>query len=274
MYTLTLTTANINTRFIEMKISDLRHGDYRGSLDNINGVNLFLTSPPYNIGSKQSKKVGGRKKGGYDAKSWGAIENYPDSMNEDDYQRSQVDFLTWCSERLADDGVIAYNHKARHVNGRMIKPERWLFRVEDESDLVIRDEVVWDRGSTHNHTKAYVYQQTERLWILCKKGARPYFKNQPFFWDMKNKGVGDVWRVPPDYGNSHNAPFPEKLARQIVRMWSPPGGLVCDPYSGSGTTMVSSFIEGRSFVGSEMMENYYNNSLSRLEEVVEYVKTA
>ena len=111
-----------------------------------------------------------------------------------------------------------------------------------------------------------MYQQTERLYVLCHPGAKPFFKNQP--WpDSPCKGVGDVWRIPPAVGNSHNAPFPLSLARHVVRLWSQENALVCDPYSGSGTTMIASMLEGRNFIGSEQLKKYFDLSLNRLTDM-------
>lgn len=247
-----------------MKGYDLFLGDCRVVLNDARGFDLVFTSPPYNIGSRCPTMTGGRRKGGYDAKSWGAIRDYPDSMDEREYQKSQKEILRWCAERLSLNGVIVYNHKVRHRLGACIKPERWILPLEDEGVLVLRDEVVWDRGSTHNHTKTYVYQHTERLYVLCRPGAVPYFRNQPIERSSGWKGMSDVWRIPPEGKSAHNAPFPMSLVRQAIRMWCPPNGLVCDPYSGSGTTMVAAYLEGRRFVGSEILEKYYRMGVDRL----------
>lgn len=44
---------------------------------------------------------------------------------------------------------------------------------------------------------------------------------------------------------------PIGLMRAIVRDYSRPGDLVCDPFLGSGTTAIAALSEGRRFVGSE-----------------------
>jgi DNA modification methylase len=244
-------------------------GDYAKVLNDVRGVDLVFTSPPYNIGSMCPKITGRRRVGGYDSKSWGAIEEYPDQLPESVYQEQQKKFLRWCLAHLAPNGIIIYNHKPRHRAGVLIKPEKWIYDLERNGELVFYDEVVWDRRSTHNHTKSYVYQQSERLFILCRPGARPYFKNEDFFWNARNGGVGDVWSIPPASSkNYHNAPFPEKLARQCVRMWCRTGGLVVDPYSGSGTTMVACICENRHFVGAEMMENFFQKTVARIKSEV------
>lgn len=48
------------------------------------------------------------------------------------------------------------------------------------------------------------------------------------------------------------APFPESLIEPFVRCFSPEGGIVCDPFSGSGTTAKVSLKWGRRFVGCDL----------------------
>ena len=50
----------------------------------------------------------------------------------------------------------------------------------------------------------------------------------------------------------HPARFPARLADDVVRCFSPHGGLVCDPFIGSGTTAVSAARYGRGFVGGDI----------------------
>jgi site-specific DNA-methyltransferase (adenine-specific) len=48
------------------------------------------------------------------------------------------------------------------------------------------------------------------------------------------------------------APFPEALAEFFIRSFCPPGGVVCDPFSGSGTTAKVAVLHGRRFVGCDL----------------------
>lgn len=237
---------------------EARCGDFASALDNITDVNLVVTSPPYNIGSKYPKTITNRSRGGFDSKSWGSIEGYPDSLPENEYQQQQQEFLRWCERRLASGGVVVYNHKDRHVKGRIISPLEWIHKVSDV--LVIHDIVVWNRGSTHNHSPAFLYPENEYLYVLKRPGDEIYFRNQDFFWkDSRHKGCGTVWTISP-FGprNPHNAPFPLHLAQHCIRLWSRPGDLVCDPYLGSGTTMIAAGLENRRFIGSEKLTKYFD----------------
>lgn len=50
----------------------------------------------------------------------------------------------------------------------------------------------------------------------------------------------------------HPARWPYKLARDIIVCFCPPGGLVCDPFLGAGTTMIAALEEGRRFIGGDI----------------------
>ena len=238
----------------------LRCGDYVTALVDLPDVDLIFTSPPYNIGSKAERQDGQRKQGKYDPKSFGSVRSYPDHLPEDLYQQSQRAFLAWGAAHLRPMGVIVYNHKPRHRDGVLIKPESWF-----PADLVQIDEVVWDRGSTHNHCKSFLYQTTERLYILqrrdsVERGVRAFFATD---------GMRDVWKIEREFrkGKLHDATFPLALAQRVIRLWSPTDGLVCDPYSGSGTTMLAAAIEGRRFYGSELMSCHFEAAEGRYQEL-------
>ena len=53
--------------------------------------------------------------------------------------------------------------------------------------------------------------------------------------------------------------------RAIVRDYSRPGDLICDPYSGSGTTLVAADIEGRSAIGWERDAETFARAKKRIE---------
>jgi DNA modification methylase len=258
------------------KVGDwtLHNGDYKKALAQIGDIDLIFTSPPYNIGSKCPKKLGDRSNGIQDPKSYGSIEGYFDNWPEDVYQEMQKEFIRWCMKRLKSDGVFVYNHKLRHRGGRLILPEEWIVPLFQEGSVVVYDQAVWDRKSTHNHCPRFLWPQSERLYVLCKPGACPYFKHEKFLWepDSVNKGCGDVWQIARAATNGHNAPFPLEIARQVLRLWSKPNSLVCDPYAGSATTMLACIDEGRHFVGSELKEEYFKLAVQRIERRLSNVR--
>lgn len=65
-----------------------------------------------------------------------------------------------------------------------------------------------------------------------------------------------TYAVSGQRGNDHPAPMPEGLAQHLVCLSCPPGGLVLDPFAGSGTTGRVALRKGRSFVGVEIDAGY------------------
>ena len=56
--------------------------------------------------------------------------------------------------------------------------------------------------------------------------------------------------------NFHPTVKPTDLMRQLVRLVTPPGGTVLDPFTGSGSTGKATILEGFKFVGIELTEEY------------------
>ena len=64
--------------------------------------------------------------------------------------------------------------------------------------------------------------------------------------------------------NHHPTVKPLALMQWLVRLITPEGGTVLDPFAGSGTTGVAALAEGRSFIGIEKDESYFKIAEKRL----------
>ncbi|MDF2739329.1 MAG: methylase domain protein [Actinomycetia bacterium] len=74
-----------------------------------------------------------------------------------------------------------------------------------------------------------------------------------------------VWSVPlGKFREAHFAVFPEALIEPCVKAGCPPGGVVLDPFMGSGTTAVVSRRLGRHFLGFELIPEYVELARRRL----------
>lgn len=67
-------------------------------------------------------------------------------------------------------------------------------------------------------------------------------------------------------GNNHPTVKPIALMRYCVKLITPPGGTVLDPFSGSGTTLLAAMEEGFSSVGIERESEYVEIIRSRIEK--------
>ena len=67
----------------------------------------------------------------------------------------------------------------------------------------------------------------------------------------------DVWRINTvPYAGAHFAAFPPKLAETCILAGCPPGGIVLDPFFGSGTTGLVAVRHGRRYIGIDINVEY------------------
>jgi DNA modification methylase len=74
----------------------------------------------------------------------------------------------------------------------------------------------------------------------------------------------DVWTLPTCAGNGHYAVMPEALAERCILPGCPKGGIVLDPFMGSGTSGAVALRHGRGFVGIDMNPEYVSMASLRL----------
>jgi site-specific DNA-methyltransferase (adenine-specific) len=66
--------------------------------------------------------------------------------------------------------------------------------------------------------------------------------------------------------NTHPTVKPLALMRYLVRLITPPGGIVLDPFTGSGTTLIASKLEGFFYLGIEREQQYCEIARQRVEQ--------
>lgn len=76
------------------------------------------------------------------------------------------------------------------------------------------------------------------------------------------RNPGDVWTMPTQpFPGAHFATMPLTLAERCVLAGCKPGGVVLDPYSGSGTTGLAATKHGRRYIGIDLNADYLDLSL-------------
>lgn len=81
-------------------------------------------------------------------------------------------------------------------------------------------------------------------------------------------GDDRCWDIPGSRSqprhNVHPCVKPVALMRWLVRLVTPPGGLVLDPFAGSGSTGIACLLEGMEFVGIEREAEYVEIARERI----------
>ncbi len=86
------------------------------------------------------------------------------------------------------------------------------------------------------------------------KGETPNGRNKRTVWEIATQ----------PYAEAHFATYPEALVKPCILAGCPEGGVVLDPFFGSGTTGVVAKRAGRSYIGIELNPTYAALALKRI----------
>lgn len=89
-------------------------------------------------------------------------------------------------------------------------------------------------------------------------------------FDQQFRRKRDVWEVSTNTYkmDEHFAMFPEKLIEPCILAGSKVGGIVLDPFFGSGTTGAVSKRLGRDFIGIDLNARYLEKAKERIDKVI------
>lgn len=85
---------------------------------------------------------------------------------------------------------------------------------------------------------------------------------------LKSPRAGAGRTTKAGIANTHPCVKPLALMRYLVRLVTPPNGVVLDPFAGSGTTGIAAVLEGFRFVGCEITEDYVPIATARIRAAV------
>jgi site-specific DNA-methyltransferase (cytosine-N4-specific) len=96
-------------------------------------------------------------------------------------------------------------------------------------------------------------------------GARRYGTARGNRAHPRGRNPGDVWSVPTrPYRGPHYAAYPIELPLRCIVAGCKPGGMVLDPFAGTGTTGLAALQLGRSFTGIDLNPAFVDLAASRL----------
>ena len=72
--------------------------------------------------------------------------------------------------------------------------------------------------------------------------------------------------------NDHPTVKPTALMRYLCRLVTPSGGVVLDPFAGSGSTGKAAMLEGFGFIGIELNEDYADIARARIAKAAEQAR--
>lgn len=265
--------------------TDLYNGDSLNKLQDLpdNSVDLIFTSPPY--ADQRKTTYGGIRP-----------EEYVDWFLPISEQLYRV---------LKPDGTFILNIKEKVVNGERstyvlelilaLRKQGWLWTEEfiwhkknsypGKWPNRFRD--AWERLLQFNKNKKFNMYQEEVMvptgaWAKTRlknlsdtdkqrdesKVGSGFGKNISNWVEREKAYPTNVLHMSTECSNKrHSAAFPELLPSWFIKLFTKPGDVVLDPFTGSGTTNFVAQRLHRNSIGIEINKEYYDEIKKKIEPV-------
>jgi len=150
------------------------------------------------------------------------------------------------------------------------KHEYFFFMVKNEKYYFDLD-AIRDKPITGNNRVDTVKAPTSGSLTANNSGRMNEFSENGFI-QMKNNPLGknpgsvsDFWDITTKPNKlNHYATYNESLISKPILAGCPEGGIIYDPFMGTGSTAEAAFKAGRKYIGSEMSEEYCKIAEKRL----------
>ncbi|HEV2923844.1 MAG TPA: site-specific DNA-methyltransferase [Solirubrobacteraceae bacterium] len=227
-------------------------------------VDLVLSSPPYNLGKEYEARV--------------ALDRYVAQMGT---------ILAECARVLKPTGSIFWQVGAYSEKGTLIPLDVRFFPVLESLGLQPRNRIVWIRQHGLHARRKFSARHETLLWftktddyffhldavrVPQKYQGKTFHKGRRYgelSCNPMGKNPGDLWSFRNVKHNHeeqtiHPCQFPEDLVARIVLATTEEGGVILDPFMGTGTCAVVARDLGRRFVGAEVDATYQEVAMRRL----------
>lgn len=258
-----------------------------------NSVDVIVTSPPY-FNVKDYYKDGRQEKilSNADKNDVGNTETF------EQYISFLLPIWKECYRVLKPNGKLCVNVPLMPMLKKEMNTHynRDIFDLQSQiqnsilidTDFYLMDLYIWNRinstkrlmfGSYPYPTNFYAQNTTEFITVYVKDGKpekvdkeikekskltqQEWIEYTKQIWDIAIPNKGDL-----AFG-IHSAIMPEEIARRCIKLFSFYGGVVLDPFTGSGTTLKVAKELGRKYVGYELYTSYKNIIEKKLNSVCE-----
>lgn len=221
---------------------DIRHGDWRKALGDVEEVDAIITDPPYS------------------PRTHGANRS-PESLRAGDQGKARrtISYAAWHRE----DADALAGFAARVV-------KNWVVVMGDHTIAGWHKEALEREG---------FYTFAPLPWY-CHGGTIRMSGDGPSNWTVwivvarRRTGPVTKWgTLPGGYtaskgavAKNHIGGKPRALMRAIIGDYTNPGDLVCDPCAGFGTTLLAAREYGCSSIGAEVDTDAFNEAQRRIQQ--------
>lgn len=154
-------------------------------------------------------------------------------------------------------------------------PWRVAFRLQDDG-WILRCEVIWAKRNlmpesvrdrpTRAHEQVFLFAKRPQYWYdadaIREESDSEYAAHTVSHPGKGGRNARSVWSISAQpFPGAHFAVMPPELARRSIAAGCRPGGVVLDPFCGSGTTGMVAQQLGRRFIGIDLSREYLDLAL-------------
>jgi len=224
-----------------------------------NSVDLIVTSPPYNVDIHYN--------------------SHTDNLSYEDYLEFTQKWIKKCFDLAKNEGRFLLNIPLDKNKGGQKSVGADITNIAKDIGWEYHSTIIWNEGNISRRTAwgsfmsasaPYVIAPVELILVLYKDswkkngGSRKNDITKQEFMDWTN-GVWTFNGQSKKGAGGHPAPFPIELPRRCVKLFSFIGDTVLDPFLGSGSTLIASYLQDRKGIGVEIDEKYCNIAIDRLQ---------
>lgn len=237
-----------------------------------NTVDMIFADPPYFLSSGTFTCQNGRmvsvKKGDWDL-----------SNGHDKNFRFHLEWIKACKRVLKPNGTI-------WISGTYHSIYQCGFALQ-MAGLHILNDIAWFKpnASPNLSCRFFTASHETLIWARKDKKAKHFFnyelmKNGNWPEDQlkkENLQMRSVWSInTPKTIEKRFGKHPTQksfdLLRRVVLASTKKGDLILDPFTGSSTTGLATYLYGRKFIGIDTEKKYLNLSIKRFEELDKNIK--
>ncbi len=227
-------------------------------------IKLVVTSPPYNLGKE-----------------------YEDKLSITEYIEEQGRVIRECIRVLHPEGSICWQVGNYVDNGEIIPLDVLLYPMFADSDLKLRNRIVWRFGHGLHASRRFSGRYEVIIWftktddytfnldpvrVPQKYPNKKHFKGPnkgKLSGNPLGKNPSDVWNIPNVKANhvektEHPCQFPVELIERLILSMTNEGDRVLDPFLGTGTAAIAALMHGRKAVGAEIVSSYVDIAMERI----------
>ena len=221
-------------------------------------VSLVVTDPPFGIDFKAKRR-------NYNRKDSRVLEGYHEVSGKD-YLAFTRNWMTEVKRVLKEDGSMYVFSGWNNLKDILI--------TLDDLGFTTVNHLIWKYQFGVVTSRKFVTSHYHCLYVCLDDKKRKFFPYSRFDKEEKDKGGSlsykdreDVWVINREYWTGDiktPTKLPAEIIRKILAYSSEEGDVVLDPFLGSGQVAVVSKMEGRQYIGFEIVKEYVDFANERL----------